>query len=410
MNEAALLDSSLGHECVNVRFNGYGFDLVSLKDRERPATLGARLFALGTKYYRKIKYLLPATVHEYILKVVATAQHLLQLSKDPQQIFKSYIHSYDAQHSTAGEKTKPILLLLDSTWDMRVWKQVDEFKSAGGHVSAVLYDLIPFTHPETVEKHTRNAHTTWWSEAPRHLDSVMCISKTVRRQFIEWQDENLLKRCVPSTHVDYFYLGSDLCNGASTIGGAATTTDIVHYGLYFLVVGSIEPRKNHQTILDAFEILWRDDCPANLVIVGSHGWMSEVFLARVMSHPLRGKRLFLLRRATDAQLALLYKDTLGLVIASLAEGFGLPIVEAFQHGTRVICSDIPVFREVAEERATYFEATNPGALAAALLKIYHSPSGRQSQQVALTDVWLTWTESASRLMGKIEQIERLSRI
>ena len=403
--EAELVAPKLGHECVNVRFDGRGFELIALKNTAQPATIGARIFAQGTTFYRKIKFLLPTIVHEYILKVVAAAQRLSQLTKDPQQIFKSHIRSYDARNQIVGKHTKPILLLLDSTWDMRVWKQVDEFKATGGHVSAVLYDLIPFTHPETVEKHTRKAHTIWWSAAPLHLDSVICISKTVRKQFIEWQDTTPLARRISSTHVDYFYLGSDLRNGANNSADAVTNADSVNYGLFFLVVGSIEPRKNHTTILDAFELLWLGDCPANLVIVGSHGWMSEDFLARVMSHPMRAKRLFLLRRATDAQLALLYKDTLGLVIASVAEGFGLPIVEAFKHGTQVICSDIPVFREVAGECAAYFEATNPATLAAELLEIYRTPASQLKKGLPKAPAWLTWEESTSCLLGKLSEAQ-----
>ena len=403
--EAELAGPKLGHECVNVRFDGRGFELISLKNIQGPPTIGTRVFAKGTKYYRKIKFLVPAIIHGYILKVVAAAQRLLLLTKDPQQTFKSSILSYDARNPIGGKQAKPILLLLDSTWDMRVWEQVDEFKAAGGQVSAVLYDLIPFTHPETVENHTRKAHTTWWREAPLHLDSVVCISKTVRQQFIDWQNTTPLERRIPSTHVDYFYLGSDLRNGTNHSAGAVTNADSINYGLFFLVVGSIEPRKNHKTILDAFEILWRDDCPANLVIVGSHGWMSEDFLARVMSHPMRAKRLFLLRRATDTQLTLLYKDTLGLVIASVAEGFGLPIVEAFQHGTRVICSDIPVFREVAGDSATYFEATNPAALSAALLKIYRLPAGQLNQKSPDFPARLTWDESATSLLEKLTLIK-----
>jgi alpha-1,2-rhamnosyltransferase len=170
---------------------------------------------------------------------------------------------------------------------------------------------------------------------------------------------------------------------------------------YFLVVGSIEPRKNHQTVLDAFELLWQEGRAANLVIVGGNGWKSEAFIQRVQRHPLSKKRLFLLRRATDAELMLLYSKTTALIIASIAEGFGLPIVEALQRGTKVICSDIPVFREIVGEHAAFFEVTSPEALAKAVAQSIDACEPSPSRSGTPTMQWLTWRESAEQLFSRV---------
>ena len=296
--------------------------------------------------------------------------------------------------------TPPILLLLDSTWDMHIWPAVDEFRASGGHVCAVLYDLIPFTHPDTVEEHTRELHTSWWLEAPLHLDSVLCISQTVRDQFLSWQQEVGLSRRLAPEQVACFYLGSELHTDSEDDDQLSLI--LARKDPYFLVVGSIEPRKNHDVILDAFEILWQEGKSVNLVIVGGHGWKSEAFIDRVSMHPMYKKRLFLLRKTTDAELVLLYSQTAALIIASIAEGFGLPIVEAFQRGAEVLCSDIPVFREIAEDHATYFDPASPISLARTISQKYGSLERSLSQKRESETVsWITWKQSAEQLLLKL---------
>ena len=403
MREAALVSATLNHTCINVRFNGLEFEILDVDEKAWQVTNRRSLYTVGIKWYRSIKHLLPEIVHKGILKLITYFERLSHRHLKRSEFTLNWILArHKEQQKDKNEKVSSILLLLDSTWDMRVWRQVELFKAKGGYVSAVLYDLIPFTHPETVEKHTGFAHTTWWLAAPLYLDSVMCISQTVRRQFLAWQKSNYLGRCVPEANVNYFHLGSDL-----TVVKSAATTNLStnpKYGSYFLVVGSIEPRKNHKTILDAFEILWRDEWPVNLVIVGSHGWMSEAFLDRVAKHPLCGKRLFLLRRTSDEELSNLYEDTLGLVIASIAEGFGLPIVEAFKYGTRVICSDIDVFREVAGDFAVYFAVDDPDELARAVREMYNTPRGQVIRTLPVTAALSSWRESAGSLLKKLDQI------
>jgi glycosyltransferase involved in cell wall biosynthesis len=271
----------------------------------------------------------------------------------------------------------------------------------------VLYDLIPFTHPDTVQEHTRTAHTTWWKQAPLHLDSVMCISQTVRNEFLRWQDQQKLAHQLTPDQVGYFYLGSELNTHSDD---AQLLNILIKNKPYFLVVGSIEPRKNHELILDAFELLWKEGQTPSLVIVGGHGWKSEAFFHRLENHPLYKKLLFILTRTSDTELRILYSNTASLVIASVAEGFGLPIVEAFQHGAKVICSDIPVFREIAVDRAMFFDLSSSRDLAKRIdenLRLI--PPSSAIHNTSATD-WITWRESAEQLITGLVLLGSKSRV
>ena len=209
----------------------------------------------------------------------------------------------------------------------------------------------------------------------------------------------MLSRRLAPEQVAYFYLGSEL--HPENEDDDQLPNIFVKNDPYFLVVGSIEPRKNHNLILDAFEILWQEGKMVNLVIVGGHGWKSGAFINRVKIHPMYKKRLFMLRSTTDAELALLYSKTLALIFASMVEGFGLPIVEAFQRGARVICSDIPVFREIASENATYFDPASPISLARKISDTYRPFEWTMPQVDAKFVSWITWKQSAEQLITKL---------
>jgi len=98
--------------------------------------------------------------------------------------------------------------------------------------------------------------------------------------------------------------------------------------------------------------------------VGKMGWKMDVFKVRLDTHPELNKRLFWLNGISDAYLEKVYGACRALIAASVAEGFGLPLIEAAQKGLPVLARDIPVFREVGGTGATYFGGSNQALEAA----------------------------------------------
>ncbi len=129
------------------------------------------------------------------------------------------------------------------------------------------------------------------------------------------------------------------------------------------MVGTIEPRKAHAQVLDALDLLWDNGEQPTLVIVGKKGWHVDELVERLARHPQNGRSLFWLSEVDDAQLETFYTQADGLILASEAEGFGLPIIEAARHDKPLFLRDLPVFREVAGEHATYFSASDGHMLA-----------------------------------------------
>lgn len=380
-----------GVETILVDFTNDQFQVVSAEHLNTPRrTANAPATASRRSLMRRIEQALYSRVrselYDRLRQGVRTLWRRLRPLPVPYQL-----QPRDAQGAPA------MLLLLDSTWDNAMWNKIDAFRAQGGVVCAVLYDLIPFTHPETVEETTRRAHTGWWSHVPGRVDAVACISQTIQQEYLAWRNASGYPFPV-TEHVTHFYLGAELDERDPVI------KVLSQHESYFMMVGSIEPRKNHQCVLDAFELLWRRGCHVRLVIVGAFGWKNDAITARIRQHEKLNDRLFFINDASDRDLAALYGKTSGLVIASIAEGFGLPIVEAQLRGVPVICSDIPVFREVARHDAHYFDATAPSSLAAVIYdQITQQHSGAYAPNQANAS-WISWNTSARDLLAQLLQL------
>ena len=123
---------------------------------------------------------------------------------------------------------------------------------------------------------------------------------------------------------------------------------------YFVVIGTIEPRKNHLLLLNIWRRLAEEQPrPPKLIIVGARGWENEQILDVLDRSALVRPHVLEISGLSDRALAQLIAHARGLLMPSFAEGYGLPVVEALAAGTPVIASDIPVFREISQGRALF---------------------------------------------------------
>jgi glycosyltransferase involved in cell wall biosynthesis len=161
----------------------------------------------------------------------------------------------------------------------------------------------------------------------------------------------------------------------------------------FLMVGTVEPRKGQAQALAAFEQLWERGVDVNLVIVGKKaGWSSSSPRAWPIASG-KGQALFWLAGISDEMLLKLYAGSAALLAASEGEGFGLPLIEAAQHGIPIIARSLPVFREVAGDHAYYFDGLAPADLARAIEDwLALQRAGKAPASTGMP--WLTWDRSA----------------
>jgi glycosyltransferase involved in cell wall biosynthesis len=121
---------------------------------------------------------------------------------------------------------------------------------------------------------------------------------------------------------------------------------------FFLVLGTIEPRKNHALLLDVWDRL--PEPRPRLVIAGSRGWAAPALFARLDAARARGD-VVELAGLTDGAVAALLAHARALLFPSRAEGFGLPLAEAMAARTPVLCASLPVFHEIARDYPVYLD-------------------------------------------------------
>ncbi|TNC20822.1 glycosyltransferase family 4 protein [Amycolatopsis alkalitolerans] len=215
-----------------------------------------------------------------------------------------------------------------------------------GRVSVTVHDTVPWTHPETLTPRGVAWHRAMIRRAARRARGLVVPTRAVAEDLRRWVPVR-----VP-VHVA----------GHGVAPALATGVDVPDLpGRYVLAVGTLEPRKGVDVLLDAMAEL---DVP--LVLVGQPGW-GGVSVRR------DGVDVRVLGRLPDAELATVLRQAGVLAAPSLAEGFGLPVLEALAAGVPVVHSDAPALVEVAGGAGVCVPRGDAKALAAALREVLSSP-------------------------------------
>lgn len=219
----------------------------------------------------------------------------------------------------------------------------------------VIYDLLPLLSPQWFPEQHDRLFRLYLQQVMRTADHIVTISEKVADDI-----RSLRWRTTAAIHP--IRLGSTF---------APLPPPAVDH-LSILYVSTLEPRKGHDILLDAFDLLLAAGADAELTLVGRQGWECSATVARIASHPAFGTRLHWHDSASDHDVRQLSRRCNVAVMPSRDEGFGLFVEEAMSLGLRVVASDIPVFQE---RRGPNLDLTHlsPSALAEALVAAGQSP-------------------------------------
>ncbi|MGF6126236.1 glycosyltransferase involved in cell wall biosynthesis [Pseudomonas frederiksbergensis] len=295
------------------------------------------------------------------------------------------------------------LVLLDSSWHANFFPLAEQLKRDGVGIISVIYDLIPLTHPQFCDAGLVKVFNDWFDWIARTADGYVAISTTIRDQVREEMLRRIGAQQVQQRWFDYFHLGSEL-----DLSDARSEVDRGLMQMFkapepvFLMVSTIEPRKNHAYLLDAFERAWAGGSKARLCIAGKIGWKCDALIERIRQHPELNRRLFMFNTLSDKSLEHAYSHATALVFPSYVEGFGLPLVEAMQRGLPAMGSDIPVFREIGGDYMAYFDLADPQSLTDLVTdmertKVFPAPLALEHWR------WLSWREASAQLVERIER-------
>jgi glycosyltransferase involved in cell wall biosynthesis len=295
-----------------------------------------------------------------------------------------------------------VFLGLDYSLDTLRWhsRQLARFRRRGGQLWFLVHDLLPLQRPDWFSRNTGLRYKAWLDLLAGLAEGFVCNSHQTEvdlRQALHQRyglDSGYRIRAVP--------MGSNILDSLTpTVQGkpCSITPRFDVSSAYFLMVGTLEPRKGHADIVSAFDALWRSGAAERLVLVGRQGWHVTDLADRIRTHPEHGGKLLWLDDVGDQELAGIYAGCAGVVIASHAEGFGLPLVEALDNGKPVLARDLAIFRPHESHGVRYFpaDAATPELVRAIRLWSEDVGAGR----VIVTRPESKWDLSATELLSAL---------
>lgn len=257
----------------------------------------------------------------------------------------------------------------------------------------LLHDVIPLILPKACDPVYVVSFRNTLDIVLDNVDGVITISRTELAKI-----RSLLRNSGDSVVplLDYNYWGADFAAKVPDSDDISPfLKELFSTCRSFIMVGTLEPRKNHAFVLDAFEKFWELGGEASLCIIGKVSLLCSDLKKRIDNHKYFGSRLYLFQNLGDAELAYCYKECAGVIFASLAEGFGLPMVEAMWYGCPVFASDLDVFREIGGVYPIYFPTDSTERLVQLLQLQDSRVERRQPCQ------WRSWDESVLDLFTKV---------
>lgn len=264
-----------------------------------------------------------------------------------------------------------VLFLCGLGWDVIDWRHLSSLRLTSGlRIVSVMYDLIPIKFPEFLGA-PGDYFYNYFIHVIDNCEKVFCISKRTEADLKEFIIDN--GRSPVST--DVIYLGANL-------PAKPDPTEIIdpkirerlRHGRFALAVGTFEIRKNYSLLIDLWDELLTDPSfDLDLVIVGMPGWCADDVIARLEGLKGFGSRVLWFKRMSDAGLSWLYERCHISLFPSLYEGWGLPVVEALQHGRPVIASSRGATPEAGLGLATILDPDDRAGWRAAVITASREP-------------------------------------
>jgi len=294
---------------------------------------------------------------------------------------------------------------MDSVWGLTMRRSaiLPILKQNGVKLAVYIYDIIPLTYPQYCHEETIFNFLSYLGAYLQYADIIIVSTQSTLDQLNQLMEELKL----PQIKGYVSWLGSDFKKPADDRKEEVSqdAIEIAEKGKYVLAVGTIEPRKNHKLLLDAYDAKLKD-LGINMVFAGRIGWNVEALEKRIKTHPMKNQGLYHLSGKNDATIDYLYRNAFVVAFPTYEEGFGLPIIESFERGAVLVASDIPVLKEVGKDYCDYFDPNDPNEFAKLMERYMKDPALYEQRKNRIKEyVPVTWDEVTVSIEEAIESIE-----
>jgi glycosyltransferase involved in cell wall biosynthesis/predicted TPR repeat methyltransferase len=267
-----------------------------------------------------------------------------------------------------------------------------------------IHDLIPIITPEHCTKELTQDFINWIIGVFFHADGYLVNSKATAGDLK--RVANLLGHAIAEPRVVRLDGCFDLlsANDLSREAAAAAVLDMPK-APFVLFVGTIESRKNHLLAFNLWLELIRkrgERKTPTLICVGNDGWMTEAAMARLSASDQLQRRVRIVRKVSDADLARLYRECLFTIYPSSYEGWGLPVTEALSFGKAVVTTAMSSLPEAGGEFADYFDPQSVRDMSQKVERLIDDPEYRRSREAKIKAEFKSrsWADIAEEIVGQ----------
>ncbi|MEN8514583.1 glycosyltransferase family 1 protein [Burkholderia sp. RS02] len=308
---------------------------------------------------------------------------------------------YDPSAKAMGDRVhlspNDVIFSAGANWDIPGFNEcLRKVRKEGAKVSILFYDTIPDKFPYFYGPGFPDIYRAWLRETLSLADFSFSISENTKRDVIEFAERSGLS----APEIKVIRLGDEIHRGEAN--SVVPRPEISGLGKYVLSVGTVECRKNHIALLNAYRLLaseGKSDLP-KLVIVGRQGWLDYSIKFQVENDPAVSGIIFVMSDVSDAELDYLYANAMFTLYPALYEGWGLPVAESLRYGKQCVTSSTSSMTEIAPELTRFAHPLKVEQWARQIEELYLNPAqlSEETARVVTSYRGTSWMQSAEQVL------------
>lgn len=301
---------------------------------------------------------------------------------------------------------KDIILSFGASWTIPGHATaVSSLQSQDVKVVRMIYDLIPTLKPQWVNKEDETVFTNWVRSLLHQSDIIFTISEFSKKEIMRYCTRTGINKPLLEVVRLGDVMESEESKSVSWTDEAIPTSIKSQDRPFFLCVSTLDVRKNHRLLYDAWSLMTAqdpDNCP-DLVCLGSQHLFVDDLIQEIKTTPKVNERIYLLNDIDDTDLEWYYKNCLATIYPSRYEGWGLPVAESLVYGRVCLASHATSIPEISNDLPEFFDPLNVYELLDLIQKCLQDDEWVEQKETEIREAFkpTPWEHTAKQILNKI---------